>query len=200
MGIIFRLGLFATGLILCIGEDCLNESQMRGDLFLSPSISAGTSKSKSLRWQLFHDRVSAVFLPAAIPAPEPCPYRVEVVHCRSDERRVVREDARLEVAPASGFHSHACAREVGRAYVGLLPVEYEDLEVHPRAEGPLQPSEEGRIPVEFLPEDWSRFLGVQEPHAHTLADQLREDSEERQAVGTHLDVQVLYVRSPYPEG
>ena len=51
MGIIFRLGLFATGLILCIGEDCLNESQMRGDLFLSPSISAGTSKSKSLRWQ-----------------------------------------------------------------------------------------------------------------------------------------------------
>ena len=120
MGIIFRLGLFATGLILCIGEDCLNESQMRGDLFLSPSISAGTSKSKSLRWQLFHDRVSAVFLPAAIPAPEPCPYRVEVVHCRSDERRVVREEARLEVAPASGFHSLPCAGQVGGAYVGLL--------------------------------------------------------------------------------
>ena len=106
MGIIFRLGLFATGLILCIGEDCLNESQMRGDLFLSPSISAGTSKSKSLRWQLFHDRVSAVFLPAAIPAPEPCPYRVEVVHCRSDERRVVREDARLEVARARSDDCH----------------------------------------------------------------------------------------------
>ena len=173
---------------------------MRGDLFLSQSISAGTSKSKSLRWQLLHDRVPAVFLPAAVLASESRPYRVEVVHCRSDERRVVREDARLEVAPASGFHSHAGTREVGGAYVGLLPVEYEDLEVHPRAEGPLQPSEEGRIPVEFLPEDGTRFLGVQEPHAHTLADQLREDGEERQAVGTHLDVKVLYVGGPYPEG
>ena len=120
MGIIFRLGLFATGLILCIGEDCLNESQMRGDLFLSQSISAGTSKSKSLRWQLLHDRVPAVFLPAAVLASESRPYRVEVVHCRSDERRVVREDARLEVAPASGFHSLPCAGQVGGAYVGLL--------------------------------------------------------------------------------
>ena len=106
MGIIFRLGLFATGLILCIGEDCLNESQMRGDLFLSQSISAGTSKSKSLRWQLLHDRVPAVFLPTAVLASESRPYRVEVVHCRSDERRVVREEARLEVARARSDDCH----------------------------------------------------------------------------------------------
>ena len=164
----------------------------------SPRHQSSTSKSKSLRWQLLHDRVAAEILPAAVPASESSPYRVEVVHCRSDERRVVREDARLEVAPASGFHSHAGTREVGGAYVGLLPVEYEDLEVHPRTEDPLQPSEEGRIPVEFLPEDGCRLLGGQEPDAHTLADQLREDGEKRQAVGTHLDVQVLYVRSSYP--
>ena len=91
------------------------------------------------RWQLFHNRVSAAFLPATVLASESSPYRVEVVHCRSDERRVVREDARLEVAPASGFHSHACAREVGRTYIGLLPVKNEYLEMHPRAEVPLQP-------------------------------------------------------------
>ena len=79
---------------------------MRGDLFLSQSISAGTSKSKSLRWQLLHDRVPAVFLPAAVPASESRPYRVEVVHCRSDERRVVREEARLEVARARSDDCH----------------------------------------------------------------------------------------------
>ena len=72
--------------------------------------------------------------------------------------------------------------------------------MNPRAQGPLQPREEGRITVEFLPEDGPRFLGVQEPHIYALTDQLCKDGKERQAVGTHLDVQVLYVRSPYPEG
>ena len=48
-------------------------------------------KCLSHKIDLFHDRVSAVFLPATVLAHEPCPYRVEVVHSRSDERRVVFE-------------------------------------------------------------------------------------------------------------
>ena len=39
---------------------------------------------------LFHNRVPAVVLPAAVSAPEPCPYRVEMIHCGCHERGVVR--------------------------------------------------------------------------------------------------------------
>ena len=65
-----------------------------------------------------------------------------MIHCGGHERGVVRKYARLKVASAAGLYSHPGAGQVGRPYVGLLHVENEYLEVHPGAQGPLQPRKE----------------------------------------------------------
>lgn len=99
------------------------------------------------------------------------PNRVEMVSSGIYQRKVIGQNARLEVAFAIRLHTDACARKVCRADIGHLAIENHHLEMDSRAEFALQLFYESRILIEILTEVRSRLLGVQQPHLHTTPDE-----------------------------
>ncbi len=132
--------------------------------------------------------ISTEILPLAGFAVMPLPDGVEVIGGGIDQRRIVGEDAGLEVAVAFAFHADAGTCEVGRANVGGSAVENHYLEMHPWAEPPFQPAPQPRILVEILAEVLTWFFGVQQPHIYTSFQQLIQHRQERHHVPTSLHI------------
>ena len=115
------------------------------------------------------------------------------------QRRLVGEDARLEVAVAVALHAHAGSREVRGADIGGGTVEYHDFEVDARAEAPFQFAPEPRVFVEVRTEVFARLLGVQQPNLHATSCQLVKHRKERHRLPSTLNVQILQVRGGNPQ-
>ncbi len=143
---------------------------------------------------LFQDRISAVLLPAAGFAPESCPDRIELIHGRFHQGRIIREDPGLKVSGGAPFHANSGTGKVGRADVRHFTVEDNQFEMYPRTQRSLQSGKEDRIPVEILPEVGPRLFGVDEAHFPALRDQVRKDAQE----GPVADIQVLDVSRSDP--
>ena len=78
--------------------------------------------------------IPAKILPFAVLTAMALPDAVEVVGGGINKRRIIGEDAGLEVAVVVAFHTYAGTREVGGADVGGSAVENHYLEMHPWAE------------------------------------------------------------------
>jgi len=143
--------------------------------------------------------ITAVLPSQAFRAVQSHPYLVELLHGLAHQFGFVGEEARLEVAGVGPFHPDARAREVRAAEIDHAAVEDQHLKVDPRAEHPLQSFRQRRVFVEVLAEGRSRFLGVDEPHLHALAHQLRQHGEERQRALPHPHVEVFDVCGANPQ-
>ena len=88
-----------------------------------------------------------------------------------DQREVIGQNSRLEVALAVGFHTDTRTRKVCRADIGHLAIENHYLEMDSRAELALQLLIESRLLIEIRTEIRSRLLGVQQPYLHTTPDE-----------------------------
>ena len=124
-----------------------------------------------------------------------------------DESRLVGEDAGFEVAVALPFHADAGTREVGGANVGHSAVENHYLEMHPRAESPLETRPETGVAVEVLAEVVAGLLGMQQADVDATPQQPVENGEEgfhgfrpfSQAGSLRTNIEVLQVGGAYPE-
>ena len=148
---------------------------------------------------LFRNPVAAEGFSFALVTSSALPDAVEVVGGGIDQRRVVGEDASLEVAVASAFHAYAGTREVGGADVGHRTVDYHYLEMHPWTESPFQSAPQSWILVEILAEILSWLFGMKQPHIDTPFQQLVENREERHHIPTSLHIQALLVGGTYPQ-
>lgn len=122
--------------------------------------------------------VAAEALPFAGFAMDALPYGIDMVGGGVNQLRFVGEDSGFEVAVVLAFHSHAGAREVGRAYVGGGTVENHYLEMHTWTELSLQFGPQAGIPVEVFAVVLAGFLCMQQPHIDTSLQQAVEDGEE----------------------
>ena len=145
---------------------------------------------------LFQNRVTAVFLAAAVLALETGPDGVKLVHGGFHQLRIIGEDARLEITGAGTLHSNAGTGEIGAANVRQLAVEDNYLEMHAGTQGTLKAREEDRIVVKVLTEIGAGFLGVNEAHFPALLDKFGQDTQERAV----FDIKVLDIGRAYPEG
>lgn len=66
---------------------------------------------------LFQNRVTAVFLAAAVLALETGPDGVKLVHGGFHQLRIIGEDARLEITGTRTLHTYAGASKIGAADV-----------------------------------------------------------------------------------
>ena len=127
------------------------------------------------------------------------PHFVELLAGGGHEGGVVGEDAGLEVAAAGRLHAHARAGEVGAAHVADGLVDDDDLEMDARAKGTFQQLGETRVAVEVGAEVRPRFLGVDEPHLHALAEQFGQHPEKRLFSFSLKHVQVFDVGGANPQ-
>lgn len=86
--------------------------------------------------------------------------------------RIVRPDARLEVALAVALHADPRAGQIRGADIGRLHIDDQQLEMHPRAQHAFQACRENGVAIEISPEIGSGLLGVDQADAHALFDQL----------------------------
>ena len=93
------------------------------------------------------------------------------------KRRIIGEDAGLEVAVVVAFHADVSTSEVGGTYVGGGAVEYHYLEMHSRTESPFQPAPQLRIFVEILAEVLTRLFGVQQQEPREIVVPVFEGDE-----------------------
>ena len=145
------------------------------------------------------NQVPAKVLPFAARTMFAYPYGIELVHGLLNQFGVVGEDACLKVARAFSFLADACTSEVGTADVGLLAVEDQYLEMHPRTERPFKTIEQSRVFVEVFTESWTGLLGVDETDFDTLFDELSQDCKEGLHLRADLDIKVLDVGGANPK-
>ena len=74
--------------------------------------------------------IVVIHFPAAFSAMQTMPYGIELVGCGVDQRRIVGEDARLEIAGRRAFHPEPRSRQIGRADVGDLAIEKQHFEMY----------------------------------------------------------------------
>lgn len=74
--------------------------------------------------------IVAIHFPAAFSATQTMPYGIELVGCDVDQRRIVSQDARLEIAGRCTFHPDPCSRQIGRTNVGDFAIENQHFEMH----------------------------------------------------------------------
>lgn len=123
--------------------------------------------------------IPAKILPFAVLTAMALPDAVKVVGGGIYQLRIIGEDAGLEVAVVVAFHADAGTCEVGGADVSGGAVEYHYLEMHSRAESPLQSTPQSRILVEILAEVLSRLFGMKQSHIDTTFQQFVEHRQER---------------------
>ncbi len=104
--------------------------------------------------------ISTEILPLAFGTVGSLPDAVEVFGGGIDQLGVVGEDTGLKVAVVVAFHTDAGTSEVGGADIGYRAVENHYLEMHTRAEPPLQLAPQSWIFVEIGPEVLARFFSV----------------------------------------
>ena len=121
------------------------------------------------------------------------PYSVELVGGGIDQRRVVCEDSRLEIARRSPFHAEPCAGQVRRTDVGHLAIENQYLEVYARTQPPLLQAPQKRILVEIVGKVPPRLLGMDQPHLNATANQSFEYAKQRYGSRTLLNIEILDV-------
>lgn len=143
--------------------------------------------------------IAAEVFPLAGLAVEPLPDAVEMVGGGVYQRRLVGEDAGLEVAVVVAFQTHAGAREVGGANIGGGAVENHYLEMNPWAESPFQPAPQPRILVKILAEVLAWFFGMKQPHIDTPFQQIIEHRQEWHHIPSSLHIQVLEVCGTNPQ-
>ena len=95
------------------------------------------------------------------------PDGVEVVGGGIHQRRLVGEDAGLEVAVVVVVHTHAVPLEVGATDIGHRADENHNLEMHPWTESPLQTAPQPWILVEILSKILAWLFGMKQPHIDT---------------------------------
>ena len=145
--------------------------------------------------------ITAEVFPLAVAAVKSTPYAVEVVGSGIDESGLVGEDTGLEIAVALPFHADAGTCEVGGADIGHGAIENHDLEVHPRAELPLEARPEAGVAVEVLAEVVAGLLGMQQADVDAATQQSVEDGKE----GFHItvlaatDIEVFQVGGADPQ-
>ena len=116
------------------------------------------------------------------------PDRVEMVGCGIDQREVVGQNTRLEVAFAIGLHTDTRARKICRANICHFAIENHHLEMDSWAESAFQPFEKSRMLVEIILEIRTWLLGVQQSHLHASPDEHIKHRKERLTVAADLDV------------
>lgn len=131
-----------------------------------------------MSFRLFNS-VGAKFLAAAFFAVGAHPERVELFDGGFDDLRVIREDSRFEVAAEGAFHADAGSSQVCGANIGGFKVENHHLEMHSRTHDAFEVGRENLIAVKIFAEIRAGFLGVNEPHAHTVLEESCELSEQR---------------------
>jgi len=152
--------------------------------------------SASLRKKTLYHRIAAEFAAAAVSAEIPSPNGIELLDKRFDKRRIVCQNAILEVTLALRLRAHPGTGQVCRAEVCLHAVNNDALEMHARAEHPFQRRPERRIAIEVVPPVRSRILRMDEPHLDPALHhpvQLRQ--ERHHPPPASINVHILDVRS-----
>ena len=93
------------------------------------------------------------------------------------------------------LHPDAGTGQVGRADIGGLQVEDDDLEVNAGAQGTLQTGKQDRVVVKVLPEVRAGLFGVNQPYFLAFLDQVGQQAQER----PFLHIEVLDVGRANPE-
>lgn len=101
-----------------------------------PPLNISPSAQK-LNSRCLNHRIAAEVAAAAVAAEIPSPNRIELLDKRFDKRRVICQDAVLEISHLLALRAHSGAGEVVRTEVRLRAVDDDALEMHARAEHSL---------------------------------------------------------------
>ena len=97
------------------------------------------------------------------------------LHDLVDDEAFGGEETGFEVAAVIALGAEAGTGEIGAAEVGGLTIDDDRLHVHARAEEAFEAVRaEFGIFVEIPPEPWSRLLGMDQTHFHTLGHKFGE--------------------------
>ena len=127
------------------------------------------------------------------------PYIIKLVHGLFYYCRIVSQYASFKISFVFALHANTGTCQVGAADTDLLKVKDEHLEVNSWTEHPLQTVVQDGVPIEVLPKGGTWFLSMNEPHLHTLAYQLRQQSQERFLLLAWLHIEVFDVSSTNPK-
>ena len=149
--------------------------------------------------KILHDRIWTDVAALAFLALAATPHLVKLLYGGVHQRRLVGEDARLEVAVAVTLHAHAGSREVRGADVCRLEVKNHHLEMNTRAHYAFQIRRKNLEPVKVLAEVRARLLRVNEPHAHPALQEAGKLSQQGNRVAILFHVHILDIGRTDPQ-
>lgn len=130
------------------------------------------------------------------------PDGVELFDKGADQRWLIGQHTILEITPVLALGAHASACKVRAAKIGDTAIHDDTLEMHPRADHPLQSVNQDWEAVKVLPKGRPRLLGMDQPHLHAAHDEVRDHLQERDHAPTLarvLRIHVFDVRRGNPQ-